>query len=116
MEKSGGVRPGGGATYPGIPPMGVLRSVLLRRWRSLHIPGSAEQSGSTTWKEPTVRLPYMYSGVLGGSSGDKTLLLWPPLAAGVRQLLGCPSRGTAWAAVPVDPLPCPELGWPILIS
>ena len=27
MEKSGGVRPGGGATYPGIPPMGVLRSV-----------------------------------------------------------------------------------------
>ena len=27
MEKSGGVRPGGGATYPGIPPMGVLGSV-----------------------------------------------------------------------------------------
>ena len=24
MEKSGGVRPGGGATYPGIPPMEVL--------------------------------------------------------------------------------------------
>ena len=27
MGKSGGVRPGGGATYPGIPPMGILRSV-----------------------------------------------------------------------------------------
>ena len=27
MEKSGGVRPGGGATYPGIPPMEVLGSV-----------------------------------------------------------------------------------------
>ena len=27
MEKSGGVRPGGGATYPGIPPMEVLRAV-----------------------------------------------------------------------------------------
>ena len=27
MEKSGGVRPGGGATYPGIPPMEVLRVV-----------------------------------------------------------------------------------------
>ena len=26
MEKSAGVRPGGGATYPGIPPMEVLRS------------------------------------------------------------------------------------------
>ena len=27
MEKSGGVRPRGGAMYPGILPMGVLRSV-----------------------------------------------------------------------------------------
>ena len=27
IEKSGGVRHGGGTTYPGIPPMGVLRSV-----------------------------------------------------------------------------------------
>ena len=27
IEKSGGVRPGGGATYPGIPPMVVLISV-----------------------------------------------------------------------------------------
>ena len=27
MEKSGGVRPGGGTTYPGIPPMEVLRPV-----------------------------------------------------------------------------------------
>ena len=58
----------------------------------------------------------MYSEVLGGSSGDKTLLLWPPLAAGVRQPLECPSQGTAWVAVPVDPLPHPELGRPILTS
>ena len=27
MEKSGGVRPGGGTMYPGIPPMEVLRLV-----------------------------------------------------------------------------------------
>ena len=27
MEKSGGVRPGGGTTYPGIPPMEVLGPV-----------------------------------------------------------------------------------------
>ena len=27
MEKSGGVRPAGGAMYPGIPPMEVLRVV-----------------------------------------------------------------------------------------
>ena len=58
----------------------------------------------------------MYSEVLGGSSGDKTLLLWPPLAAGVRQSLECPSQGTAWLAMPVDPPPHPELGRPIPTS
>ena len=54
----------------------------------------------------------MYSEVLGGSSGNKTLLLWPPLAAGVRQSLECPSQGTAWVAMPVDPPSCPGLGQP----
>ena len=57
-----------------------------------------------------------YSRVSGGSSGDKTLLLWLPLAVGARQLLGCPSQGTAWVAMPVDPPPHPELGWPIPTS
>ena len=117
MEKSGGVRPGGGATYPGIPPWEYSDRLLLRRRRrSLHIPEHAEQSGSTTWGELAERLPYMYSEVSGGSSGDKTLLLWLPLAAGVRQSLECPSQGTAWVATPVDPLPRPEVGQPILTS
>ena len=68
------------------------------------------------WGELTERLPYTYSGAVGGSSGDKTLLLWLPLAAGVRQLLKCASQGTAWVVVPVDPPPHPELGQPIPIS
>ena len=68
------------------------------------------------WRELTARLPYTYSRALGDSNGDKTLLLWLPLAAGVRQSPGCPSRGTTWAAAPVDSPPHPELGQPILIS
>ena len=83
--------------------------LLLQRWRSLHIFEPAEQSGSTTWGEPAERLLYMYSEVLGGSSGDRTLLLWLPLAAGVRQSLESPSQGTAWVAMHVDLLLCPEL-------
>ena len=53
---------------------------------------------------------------LRGNSGDKTLLLWLPLAAGLRQSLESPSQGTAWVAMPIDPLPCPELGRPIPTS
>ena len=39
------------------------------------IPWSLLASGSTTWGELAERLPYMYSEVSGGNSGDKTLLL-----------------------------------------
>ena len=113
MEKSGGVRPGGGTMYPGIPPMDQL---LLWRRRSLHTLEPAGQSGFTTWGEPAERLPYMYSKVSGDNSGNKTLLLWPPLAAGVRQSLESPSQGSAWVATPVDPLLCSELGRPIPTS
>ena len=45
MEKSGGVRPGGGATYPGIPPMEVLRVVTLEEEEVTPYPGVC----STIW-------------------------------------------------------------------
>ena len=77
MEKSGGMRPGGGATYPGIPPMEVLRLVTPLEEEVSSYPGVC----STIWLhnmgggKPAERLPYTYSKVSGYNSGDKTLLL-----------------------------------------
>ena len=45
MEKSGGVRPGGGATYPGIPPMEVLGVVTPPEEEVIPYPGVC----STIW-------------------------------------------------------------------
>ena len=76
MEKSGGVRPGGGTMYPGIRPMEELGLVTPPEEEEvIHTLEPAGQSGSTTWGELAERLPYKYSEVSGGNSGDKTLLL-----------------------------------------
>ena len=45
MEKSGGVRPGGGAMYPGIPPMEVLGVVIPPEEEATPCPGVC----STIW-------------------------------------------------------------------
>ena len=45
MEKSGGVRPGGCATYPGIPPMEVLGVVTRPEEEVTPYPGVC----STIW-------------------------------------------------------------------
>ena len=45
MEKSGGVRPGGGAMYPGIPPMEVLGLVTPLEEEVTPYPGVC----STIW-------------------------------------------------------------------
>ena len=45
MEKSGGVRPGGGATYPGIPATEVLGVVMRLKEVVTPYPGVC----STTW-------------------------------------------------------------------
>ena len=45
MEKSGGVRSAGGATYPGIPPMEVLRVVTPPEEEVTPYPGVC----STIW-------------------------------------------------------------------
>ena len=45
MEKSGGVRPGGDATYPGIPPMEVLGVVTPPEEEVTPYPGVC----STIW-------------------------------------------------------------------
>ena len=85
---------------------------FLWRRRSLHTLESALQSDSTMWGEPTEGLLHTYSGVSDGNSGDKTLLLWPLLAAGAGQPLGGPNHGSAWVAAPVDLPPHPGPRWP----
>ena len=61
------------------------------------------------WGEPTEGLPHTYSEVSDDNSGDKTLLLLPPLAAGTGQPHVGPNHGSAWVAMPagylLDPGP-----------
>ena len=102
LEKSGGVRLSGGATYPDIPATVVLGVVM----QSLHTLVSAPLSGSTTGGESAGRLPCMCTGSLGGNSNSKILILSTFLAAGVGPQLEGPYHGPDWVAVPADLLQC----------
>ena len=83
MEKFGGVRLGRGATYPGIPPIEVLRVVTPPEEVATPYPGVC----STIWfhdvGEPTEELPHTHSMDPACSRSRKTLLLLLSPAAGV---------------------------------
>ena len=105
LEKSGGVRPGRGTTYPGIPATEVLGVVTPPEGVVIPYPGVCStiwlhDAGGTGWG-----LPHTCTGGLGCSSNGKILLRWTLLAAGVGPQLGGPYHGPDWVAAPAGLLP-----------
>ena len=96
LEKSGGVMPGRGTTYPGIPATEVLGVVMPPEEAVTPHPGVCFMMQG----EPVGRLLRTCTGGPVCSSSGKILLLLMLLADGVGPQLGGPYHSPDWVAAP----------------